>query len=147
MRFGLASLRCRIAEVTSSPGVLLLSLDRRVNCSAAAGQSVSITKSRLEKKAERGSGMNNLVKSTGYPSINKPRPKHYDREAIESPLPECAVCQYVRDANADNLGAVALNYYGRDHLRGAARADRPGDVGALGARGAPRRHGDGLPPG
>lgn len=36
---------------------------------------------------------------TGYPSIDKPWLKYYSDEAINAPLPECTIWQYIYDNN------------------------------------------------
>lgn len=52
-------------------------------------------------------------KLTGYPSIDKPWLKYYSEEAINAPLPECTLYEYIRKRNQDNLKRTAINYYGR----------------------------------
>lgn len=51
-------------------------------------------------------------KLTGYPSIDKPWLKYYSREAIEAPLPEMTMYQYIWENNKDYLDDIALRYYG-----------------------------------
>ena len=51
-------------------------------------------------------------KLTGYPSIDKPWLKYYSEEAINAPLPECTMYQYIRENNKDHLSDIALRYYG-----------------------------------
>ena len=51
-------------------------------------------------------------KLTGYPSIDKPWLKYYSDEAINAPLPECTIYEYVLDRNQDNLSRTAISYYG-----------------------------------
>lgn len=51
-------------------------------------------------------------KLTGYPSIDKPWLKYYSEEAINAPLPECTMYEYIWKRNQDNLGRTAINYYG-----------------------------------
>ena len=51
-------------------------------------------------------------KLTGYPSIDKPWLKYYSEEAINAPLPECSIYEYVHKCNLDNLSRVAIEYYG-----------------------------------
>ena len=36
---------------------------------------------------------------TGYPSIDKPWLKYYSEEAINAPLPECTICEYMKERN------------------------------------------------
>ena len=50
---------------------------------------------------------------TGYPSIDKPWLKYYSREAIDAPLPECTVYEYIWQNNRDDMDDVALIYFGR----------------------------------
>lgn len=52
-------------------------------------------------------------KLTGYPSIDKPWLKYYSEEAINAPLPECTIYEYLWEKNKDYLDNVALNYF--DH--------------------------------
>ena len=52
-------------------------------------------------------------KLTGYPSIDKPWLKYYSEEAINAPLPECTIYEYLWDNNKDHLYDVALNYFDR----------------------------------
>ncbi|MBR3186030.1 MAG: acyl--CoA ligase [Oscillospiraceae bacterium] len=51
-------------------------------------------------------------KLTGYPSIDKPWLKYYSEEAINAPLPECTMYQYIWENNKDHLSDIALRYYG-----------------------------------
>ncbi len=50
---------------------------------------------------------------TGYPSIDKPWLKYYSEEAINAPLPEGSMYDYMTACNADRLDGIALNYFGR----------------------------------
>ena len=50
---------------------------------------------------------------TGYPSIDKPWLKYYSEEAINAPLPECTIYEYLWENNKDHLEDVALIYFGR----------------------------------
>mgnify|MGYP002624722372 CR=1 FL=1 len=50
---------------------------------------------------------------TGYPSIDKPWLKYYSEEAINAPLPDCSMYEYLYDCNKDYLGNTALNYFGK----------------------------------
>ena len=52
---------------------------------------------------------------TGYPSIDRPWLKFYTEEAIKTPLPECTIYERITNCNADNLGRIALNYYGNNY--------------------------------
>lgn len=51
-------------------------------------------------------------KLTGYPSVDKPWLKYYSEEEINTPLPDCTMYELIYRNNQDNLGRVALNYYG-----------------------------------
>ena len=50
---------------------------------------------------------------TGYPSIDKPWLKYYSEEAINAPLPECTIYEYLWENNKNYLNNVALNYFDR----------------------------------
>ncbi|MCM1307365.1 MAG: acyl--CoA ligase [Butyrivibrio sp.] len=50
---------------------------------------------------------------TGYPSIDKPWLKYYSEEAINAPLPESTIYEYLWENNRDHLDDVALVYFGR----------------------------------
>lgn len=50
---------------------------------------------------------------TGYPSIDKPWLKYYSEEAINTPLPECTIYEYLWENNKDHLDDIALNYFDR----------------------------------
>lgn len=50
---------------------------------------------------------------TGYPSIDKPWQKYYSEEALNKPLPECTLFEYVFQSNKDHLDNVALDYFGQ----------------------------------
>ena len=50
---------------------------------------------------------------TDYPSIDKPWLKYYSEEAINAPLPECTIYEYLYESNKDYLQNVALNYFDR----------------------------------
>ena len=52
-------------------------------------------------------------KLTGYPSIDKPWLKYYSEEAINAPLPECTIYEYIWNNNKDHLNNIALNYFDR----------------------------------
>lgn len=50
---------------------------------------------------------------TGYPSIDKPWLKYYSEEAINAPLPECTIYEYLYENNKDYPSDIAINYLGR----------------------------------
>lgn len=52
-------------------------------------------------------------KLTGYPSIDKPWLKYYAEEAINAPLPECTMYEYILENNKKHLDDVALLYFDR----------------------------------
>lgn len=52
-------------------------------------------------------------KLTGFPSIDKPWLKYYTEEAINAPLPECTVYEYMYENNKDYPDDIALLYYNR----------------------------------
>ena len=62
--------------------------------------------------------MSTKKKLTGYPSIDKPWLKYYSEEAINAPLPECTMYEYIYELNQDNLDRVAINYYGTNMTYG-----------------------------
>ncbi len=49
-------------------------------------------------------------KLTGYPSIDKPWLKYYSEEAINTPLPECTIYEYLWENNKDHLNDIAIWY-------------------------------------
>lgn len=50
---------------------------------------------------------------TGYPSIDKPWLKYYSEEAINAPLPEGTIYEYLRENNRNYLNDTALIYFDR----------------------------------
>lgn len=49
---------------------------------------------------------------TGYPSIDRPWLSYYSKEAIEDPLPQMSLFEYLYENNKYNLDSDALNYMG-----------------------------------
>lgn len=49
---------------------------------------------------------------TGYPSIDKPWMKYYSEEAINAPLPECTLFDYLRNNNLGYESRTAFDYFG-----------------------------------
>ena len=49
---------------------------------------------------------------TGYPSIDKPWLKYYSEEAINAPLPECTIYEYLYEN-----GKSAIRNYSRTSIR------------------------------
>lgn len=52
-------------------------------------------------------------KLTGYPSIDKPWLKYYSEEAINAPLPEGSLYEYMTHCNIGREQEIALNYFGK----------------------------------
>ena len=52
-------------------------------------------------------------KLAGYPSIDKPWLKYYSEEAINAPLPECTIYEYLWENNKDHLDDIAIIYFNR----------------------------------
>ncbi len=50
---------------------------------------------------------------TGYPSIDKPWLKYYTNEAIETPITELSIYEYLRENNQGNEDHTAIVYIGR----------------------------------
>ena len=50
---------------------------------------------------------------TGYPSFDKPWLKYYSEEAINAPLPECTIYEYLWENNKNYPNDIAINYLGR----------------------------------
>ena len=57
--------------------------------------------------------MEEQKKLTGYPSIDKPWLKYYSEEAINAPLPECTIYEYLWENNKDYPDDIAIIYYNR----------------------------------
>ena len=49
---------------------------------------------------------------TGYPSIDKPWLKYYSEEAINAPLPQMTMYEYVWENNKSRLDSIAIEYFG-----------------------------------
>lgn len=50
---------------------------------------------------------------TGYPSIDKPWMKYFNKDYINAQPPHCTMYEYVFNNNQDNLDGAALNYFGK----------------------------------
>ncbi len=50
---------------------------------------------------------------TGYPSVDKPWLKYYSEEAINAPLPECTVYEYLYENNKAYPDDIAIIYLGK----------------------------------
>ncbi len=58
--------------------------------------------------------MNSQIdRQTGYPSVDKPWLKYYSEKAINAPLPECSIYEYMLDNNKNYPADIAINYLGR----------------------------------
>ena len=53
-----------------------------------------------------------LDRQTGYPSVDKPWLKYYSEEAINAPLPECSIYEYMLENNRNYPADIAINYLG-----------------------------------
>ena len=53
------------------------------------------------------------VINTGYPSKDKPWLKYYSKDAIDAPLPQNTLYEYLMDNNRDHPTDIAINYMGR----------------------------------
>ena len=56
----------------------------------------------------------NEKKMSGYPSIDKPWLKYYSEDAINTPLPQCTIYEYLWENNKENLNDIALSYFDRE---------------------------------
>ena len=54
-----------------------------------------------------------MSQMTGYPSIDKPWIKFYSKEAINDPLPECTIYEYLWENNKNHLDETAIIYYNK----------------------------------
>ena len=52
---------------------------------------------------------------TGYPSIDKPWLKYYSKDAVNSPLPEGSIYEYLLAHNKHALDDLAISYFGRKY--------------------------------
>lgn len=48
---------------------------------------------------------------TGYPSLDKPWLKYYSENAMDKPLPNCTMYEYLVECNRDHLDDIALIYF------------------------------------
>ena len=72
---------------------------------------------------------------TGYPHIDRPWLRYYSEEAINAPLPDGSLYDYMTECNKGRLDCVALNYFGTKitHCQFLRRIEEC--AGALVARG------------
>ncbi len=54
-----------------------------------------------------------MVSNTGYPSIDKPWLKYYSEKAINTPLPDSSIYEYMFQNNRDYPNDIAILYLGR----------------------------------
>ena len=47
---------------------------------------------------------------TGYPSIDKPWLKYFDKELLEEPIPKCTIYQSIYQNNKDYPQDFAINF-------------------------------------
>ena len=57
-------------------------------------------------------------KLTGYPSIDKPWLKYYSEEALDAPIPEMSIYEWIKTHNSDNLQSIAIRYFGYEMTYG-----------------------------
>ena len=50
---------------------------------------------------------------TGYPSMDMPWLKYYNKESLEKPLPHSTIADYIYTENKDHLTGTALIFFGR----------------------------------
>lgn len=79
---------------------------------------MNITEEKLNKIKEIKACVEQLKQQqidclTGKPSIDKPWLKFYSEEAIQKPLPEMTIYEYMYAANKDHLEETAFNYFGK----------------------------------
>ena len=72
-----------------------------------------LVSAKSKERGETNRAMSIEEKITGYPSIDKPWLKYYSKAAIDAPLPECTIYEYLWENNKDHLNDVALIYFGR----------------------------------
>ncbi len=72
---------------------------------------------------------------TGYPHIDKPWLKYYSQEAIDAPLPEGSLYDYMTACTQDRLDCTALRYFGKKITYREFRRRIAACAGALAARG------------
>ena len=58
--------------------------------------------------------MTDETKMSGYPSIDKPWMKYYAEDKRDFTLPDCSVYDFICSNNADNMSAIALDYFGNE---------------------------------
>ena len=58
-------------------------------------------------------------KLTGFPSVDKPWLKYYSREAVEAPIPDATIYEYLVEKNRAYPKDIAILYLGRKITYGA----------------------------
>ena len=53
-------------------------------------------------------------KMSGYPSVDRPWLKYYSERAINAPLPEATLYEYIYEQSQGNRKKTAIHYYGND---------------------------------
>lgn len=59
--------------------------------------------------------MENYKEKTGYASIDKPWLKYYSDEAINTPIPQLTMFQYLKQCVYNNIDKPAIDYYGKKY--------------------------------
>lgn len=80
----------------------------------------------------------NEKKLTGYPSIDKPWLKYYQKETILSDVPECTIYQNLYNHNKDHLNDIALLYFGKKITYAQLFSEVENAVKAFSAQGVKR---------
>lgn len=62
---------------------------------------------------ERNRYMEMKNETTGFPSIDRPWLKYYNKEAIEASIPECTIYEYMYENNKNYPNDIALIYFNR----------------------------------
>lgn len=52
-------------------------------------------------------------KKSGYPSIDKPWLKYYSKEAVNDPIPDTTIYEYLLNNNIDYPDDIAISYFGK----------------------------------
>ena len=67
----------------------------------------------MKKHLTNKGGAKTMLDKTGYSSVDKPWLKYYSEEAINAPLPECSIYEYMLENNKNYPADIAINYLGR----------------------------------
>ena len=49
---------------------------------------------------------------TGFPHLDKPWLKYYDKDFLEKPLPEMTIVDYIKSQNKSNEDLSAITFFG-----------------------------------